>query len=151
MFFMGAILNPTSPGSLLDADHPENGVLIPCRLTLASLIETCKLNKVDPEAYLAEVITRIVQGLPTAAWTNYYPGHTAPRQLTWPENSAYYKSKENLCSAQIACALPLASRLRIQGTDSSRSTQSAKPCALSPIGVKVIVPAAGKGCSVAGK
>jgi hypothetical protein len=29
---------------------------------LASLIETCKLNKVDPEAYLADVITRIVQG-----------------------------------------------------------------------------------------
>lgn len=29
---------------------------------LASLIETCKLNQVDPEAYLADVITRIVQG-----------------------------------------------------------------------------------------
>jgi len=31
---------------------------------LASLIETCKLNHVDPEAYLADVITRIVQGHP---------------------------------------------------------------------------------------
>ena len=31
---------------------------------LASLIETCKLNDVDPEAYLADVITRIVQGHP---------------------------------------------------------------------------------------
>ena len=29
---------------------------------LASLIETCKLIRVDPEAYLADVITRIVQG-----------------------------------------------------------------------------------------
>ena len=29
---------------------------------LASLIETCKLNQIDPEAYLADVITRIVQG-----------------------------------------------------------------------------------------
>jgi len=27
-----------------------------------SLIETCKLNQIDPEAYLADVITRIVQG-----------------------------------------------------------------------------------------
>jgi transposase len=31
---------------------------------LASLIETCKLNQVDPEAYLTDVITRIVQGHP---------------------------------------------------------------------------------------
>jgi hypothetical protein len=30
----------------------------------ASLIETCKLNDVDPQAYLANVITRIVQGHP---------------------------------------------------------------------------------------
>jgi transposase len=29
---------------------------------LASLIETCKLNQVDPEAYLADVISRIVNG-----------------------------------------------------------------------------------------
>ncbi len=31
---------------------------------VASLIETCKLNGVDPEAYLANVIIRIVQGHP---------------------------------------------------------------------------------------
>ena len=31
---------------------------------LASLIETCKLNGVDPQAYLADVISRIVQGHP---------------------------------------------------------------------------------------
>jgi hypothetical protein len=31
---------------------------------LASLIETCKLNGVDPQAYLADVIRRIVQGHP---------------------------------------------------------------------------------------
>ncbi len=30
--------------------------------TIASLIETCKLNHVDPQAYLADVLTRIVQG-----------------------------------------------------------------------------------------
>lgn len=30
--------------------------------TIASLIETCKLNDVDPQAYLAEVLTRIVNG-----------------------------------------------------------------------------------------
>ncbi len=31
---------------------------------LASLIETAKLNDVDPEAYLADIITRIVGGHP---------------------------------------------------------------------------------------
>jgi hypothetical protein len=31
---------------------------------VASLIETCKLNAIDPEAYLRDTITRIVQGHP---------------------------------------------------------------------------------------
>jgi transposase len=31
---------------------------------IASLIETCKLNDINPEAYLADTITRIVQGHP---------------------------------------------------------------------------------------
>src|SRR5208283_2625226 len=30
---MEAIVNPPSRGSRLDADHPQNGVLIPCRFT----------------------------------------------------------------------------------------------------------------------
>jgi hypothetical protein len=30
---MEATVDPLSPGSRLDADHPENGVLIPCRFT----------------------------------------------------------------------------------------------------------------------
>ena len=33
---------------------------------IASLIETCKLNGVDPHAYLADVITRIVNGHPNS-------------------------------------------------------------------------------------
>ena len=31
---------------------------------IASLIETCKLNAVDPQAYLADTLTRLVQGHP---------------------------------------------------------------------------------------
>ncbi len=34
--------------------------------TIASLIETCKLNDVDPLAYLADVLTRIVNGHPNS-------------------------------------------------------------------------------------
>ena len=32
--------------------------------TIASLIETCKLNAVDPLGYLTDVLTRIVNGHP---------------------------------------------------------------------------------------
>ena len=33
---------------------------------IASLVETCKLNAVDPQAYLADVITKIVNGHPNS-------------------------------------------------------------------------------------
>ncbi len=34
------------------------------RATIASLVETCKLHAVEPQAYLAEAIIRIVAGHP---------------------------------------------------------------------------------------
>jgi hypothetical protein len=37
MSVMEATVNPLSPGSRLDADHPKNGVLIPCRFTQLQL------------------------------------------------------------------------------------------------------------------
>jgi transposase len=40
---------------------------------LASLIETCKLNGVDPQAYLADVISRIVQGHPNSGLDELLP------------------------------------------------------------------------------
>ena len=40
---------------------------------LASLVETAKLNGVDPEAYLADVITRIVQGHPQSRIDDLMP------------------------------------------------------------------------------
>jgi transposase len=45
---------------------------------LASLIETCKLNQVDPEAYLADVITRIVQGHPNSRLDELLPWACRP-------------------------------------------------------------------------
>ena len=33
---------------------------------VASLIETCKLNGVDPQRYLTELLTRLVNGWPQA-------------------------------------------------------------------------------------
>ncbi len=41
--------------------------------TIASLVETCKLNGVDPQAYLADVITRIVGGHPQSQLDELLP------------------------------------------------------------------------------
>lgn len=40
---------------------------------IASLIETCKLNAIDPQAYLAEIITRIVNGHPNSHINDLLP------------------------------------------------------------------------------
>ncbi len=40
---------------------------------IASLVETCKLNSIDPEAYLATTITRIVQGHPQSRLAELLP------------------------------------------------------------------------------
>lgn len=41
--------------------------------TIASLIETCKLNGVEPNAYLADVLTRIVNGWPNSRLDDLLP------------------------------------------------------------------------------
>ena len=41
--------------------------------TVASLVETCKLNDVDPHAYLADVLTRIVNGHPNSRIDDLLP------------------------------------------------------------------------------
>jgi transposase len=48
---------------------------------IASLVETCKLNAVDPQAYLADVITRIVTGHPQSQIDELLPWAYAPQAL----------------------------------------------------------------------
>lgn len=50
MFNMKAIVDPPSPGSRLDADHPENGVLIPRRITHDGIIPLTQVNEVFARA-----------------------------------------------------------------------------------------------------
>ncbi len=68
--------------------------------TIASLIETCQLNDIDPQAYLADVINRIVGGHPQsqidellswvyAARSSCLGSMPQGRSKPWPENSAY--------------------------------------------------------------
>ena len=47
---------------------------------VASLVETCKLNAVDPQSYLAELLRRLVNGWPQARIDELMPWHWAPAQ-----------------------------------------------------------------------
>ena len=48
---------------------------------VASLVETCKLNGVEPQAYLADDITRIVKGHPQSRLDDLLPWAYAPQPL----------------------------------------------------------------------
>ena len=47
---------------------------------LASLIETCKLNRVNPQAYFADLLTRLVNGWPQKRIDELMPWVWAPEQ-----------------------------------------------------------------------
>ena len=44
---------------------------------VASLVETCKLNGVDPQRYLADLLTRLVNGWPQSRIDELMPWHWA--------------------------------------------------------------------------
>ena len=62
-------------------------------IIIASLIETCKLNKVDPLTYLTDVLTRIVNGHQNSEIDQFLPWayHVKTSKL-WPQNDAYASS-----------------------------------------------------------
>lgn len=47
---------------------------------MASLIETCKLNGVNPQTYFTELLTRLVDGWPQSRIDELMPWHWAPKQ-----------------------------------------------------------------------
>jgi hypothetical protein len=50
---------------------------------IASLVETCKLNAIDPQAYLADIITKIVNGHPNSNIDDLLPwAYTVPNDLS---------------------------------------------------------------------
>ena len=48
---------------------------------IASLVETCKLNAIDPQAYFTDVIARIVAGHPQSQIDELLPWVYAPAPL----------------------------------------------------------------------
>ena len=47
---------------------------------MASLIETCKLNGVNPQTYFTDLLTRLVNGWPQSRIDELMPWHWAPKQ-----------------------------------------------------------------------
>ena len=45
---------------------------------MASLIETCKLNGVNPQVYFSDLLTRLVNGWPNSRIDELMPWHWAP-------------------------------------------------------------------------
>jgi len=48
---------------------------------MASLIETCKLNQVNPQVYLADLLTRLVNGWPQLRIDELMPWHWTGSQI----------------------------------------------------------------------
>ena len=61
---------------------------------LASLVETCKLNNLKAHAYLADVLTRLVNGHPNNRIDDLLPW------VMWPENTAYRKRRSLVTKRQ---------------------------------------------------
>ena len=56
---------------------------------IASLIETCKLHGVDPQAYFADVLTKLVNLWPASRIDELMPwGWNAARRMAEPERAA---------------------------------------------------------------
>jgi transposase len=55
---------------------------------LASLVETCKLNHVNPQVYFTDLLTRLVNGWPQNRIDELMPWHWAPKQPPSNRHSA---------------------------------------------------------------
>ena len=69
----------------LFAGHDEGAVNWAC---LASLVETCKLNGVDPQAYLTDVLTKLVNLWPAARLDELMPWAWARAQKSADRSAA---------------------------------------------------------------
>jgi transposase len=49
---------------------------------IASLVETCKLNGVNPQVYLTDLLTRLVNGWPQSRIDELMPWHWAPTKTS---------------------------------------------------------------------
>src|SRR3954447_5313663 len=108
MFAMEATVDPPSPGSRLDADHPENGVLIPCLFT-AAVREGAVLDR----------LTDLVENFPGRKFQPLQMGPQALIVRFWERGQKQVGCQEigcicQACSASQAGARSTLSRPRLE-------------------------------------
>ena len=69
-------LNPSSSDNTLFAGHDADAAN---RATIASLVETCKLNTVEPHAYLTQALRATVSGLKQSLIDDLLPWNYAAK------------------------------------------------------------------------
>lgn len=112
---------------------------------IASLIETCKLIGVEPQAYLADVLTRIVNGHPNSRIDELLPWayptaaslNAVARKQRLPRNESRHRSNcERTMSYRRAVAEPgVALAISLERSGASRPQTSVPPTRLAPIQV----------------
>src|SRR5690349_24619083 len=78
---------------------------------LASLIETCKLHSVNPEAYLTDVLTRLVNGWPNKRIAELTPWGWAAAQWSVPSSRSEVAMVHRL-RCRLCCCSSVAARYR---------------------------------------
>jgi hypothetical protein len=56
---------------------------------LASLIETCKLNGVNPQTYFTDLLTRLINGWPQKRIDELMPWHWVPQRKRRPGHTLF--------------------------------------------------------------
>jgi len=64
---------PSSGRTLIPTGRKSGG-----HVTIYSVIETCKLNGVEPQGYIADVIEKIATGWPASRWDELMPWNWQP-------------------------------------------------------------------------
>jgi hypothetical protein len=64
----------------------------------ASLIETCKLNNVNPQTYFTDLLTRIVHGWPQSKIDELMPWCSKPSAPTWSRRATEHRLRP-ICSS----------------------------------------------------
>src|SRR5262245_11547001 len=75
---------------------------------IASLIETCKMNGVDPQAYLRDVLARIAARHPMGWIDELLPfAYVSAAERLRPDNTAYRAAKSHRRNCHTRQAAPL--------------------------------------------
>ncbi len=104
---------------------------------MASLVETCKLNGVEPQQYFTDVLTRLVNGWPQSRIDELMPWRWAKSDHAWTSSAGKEGAKSSLTIGETLARLdamteaaPVAAAkvaARLRGLETYVSGQGAMP------------------------